>query len=353
VALGSLAVFAAVQVEQAEDSGFTSFVVRVRSMRRDERQCASLRAYAIRLVARFLIAFATGLAVGSSPWGAPRWAHAADPALDRARALAAEAESQFRAGAFREAADLYARAHGLAPSASVKFSEASSWLRAGDEPAAADAYEAALKLGTLDADRTETARELLAELRAKLGILVVAEPAGAEINVAHARARTIPARVHVSPGRHEVEIVRRDGSVLTESVELSMGETRHLRFPDSVAMADPPTPRRPDVAEPRSGPSWVEVSGWTLVAIGATNAIAAVPLGVAFVDQRSTFIDEGQTDADQRDQVVVLQGFTTAAILTAAAAGGIGAVFLIAAPGDDAEAELVLVPAGAAMRLSF
>jgi hypothetical protein len=259
--------------------------------------------------------------------------------LERARALAGEAEDSYRAGSFRRAAELYAQADALAPSASVKFSEASSWLKAGETAPAADAFEAALKLGTLDAERSETARVTLRELERKLAIVVVAEPVGARASLGQARARLVPARIHVAPGTHRVEVERRDGSKVSQSVELAPKETRQLRFADAPvrATAKPPPAAKPPAA-PERGPHPMRVAGWSFLGLGALNALAAVPLGIVFLQRRSAFVEGGRTDATLRDEVKLLQGLTTAAVVGAAAAGGVGAALVLASPSERAPA---------------
>ncbi|MEZ4444311.1 MAG: hypothetical protein R3B72_34880 [Polyangiaceae bacterium] len=248
---------------------------------------------------------------------------------DDAAAIEAEARAAFDQGRYEEAAEGFARAHRISPAAITKYNEGFSWQKAGRPAEQADAYEAALIIGTLDADRTTHARKRLAELDEELGVLIIRQPVGAMVYVAHAQGREVPARVHLAPGEHDV-VVRTTRQTHREAVRIKAGQERFLAFP-----ADPP-----DVVEPPpsvgSPVSIQEIFGWTSVGLGAGAAVASVALGGAFLAARGEFIDGGQVDPDLRQKAIDLQLATNVVAASAALLGGLGLTLLLTAPHDPA-----------------
>lgn len=252
--------------------------------------------------------------------------------------LEAEARAAFEAGDFVAAAGHFARAHDLSPAAITKYNEAFSWEKADRLPEQADAYEAALAIGTLDAERTAYARERLVDLEKSLGALVVRQPDGARVYVAHAQGRSVPTRIHLLPGDHDV-VVRTGTRTHRESLTIDAQEVRFLAFDP-----DPDD----DGEEGRSAsPSAQAILGWTSVGLGGAFAIASVGLGGAFLSARSDFIDGGQTDPAERQRAVDLRLATNLTIAGALVFGGLGLTLVLTAP-DDAQSKPV---AGATLRL--
>jgi hypothetical protein len=271
--------------------------------------------------------------------GAPRPALSAEPPAEvpseeatksskRAARLEAQAREAFGDGRYQEAASLFAKAHDLSPAAITKYNEAFSWEKAGRLPEQADAYEAALAIGTLDAERTAYARERLGELDKRLGVLVVRQPAGAQVFVAHAQGRRVPARVHLLPGEHDV-IVKTGGRTSRDSVSLEIGDVRFLAFDSDPGADKAKTPKR--------GPDAQTIVGWSSIGLGGALAITSVGLGGAFLSARSDFVDGGQTDRNERERALDLRLATNLTIGGALIFGGLGLTLILTAP-DDAPA---------------
>ena len=268
----------------------------------------------------------------------------------RAAELEASARASFAEGRFEEAAGHFARAHELSPAAITKYNEAFSWEKAVRLPEQADAYEAALAIGTLDAERTAYARERLVELEKELGVLVVRQPAGARVYVAHAQGRPVPARIHLLSGDHDV-VVRTASRTHRENLTVEPREVRFLAFePD------------PDGEEPKKGgggpPSAQAIVGWTSIGLGGALAVATVGLGGAFLSARSDFIDGGQTDPDERQRAVDLRLATNLTLAGALVFGGLGLTLVLTAPDDQASkpttgASLRVLPNGVVGQLTW
>ena len=261
----------------------------------------------------------------ASAQGSPNGATSATSS--EAAQLEAQAREAFDASRFEEAAAKFARAHELSPAAITKYNEGFSWEKAGRLPEQADAYEAALTIGTLDAERTAYARERLVELEKELGVLVVRQPDGARVHVAHARGRPVPARIHLLPGDHDV-VVKTGARTHRRTLSIEAQQVRFLAFE-----ADPEDPEAPANPGP---PSAQAILGWTSIGLGGAFAVAAVGLGGAFLSARSDFIDGGQTDPDERQRAVDLRLATNLTLAGASVFGGLGLTLVLTAPDDAA-----------------
>lgn len=263
--------------------------------------------------------------------------------LSRAKELARRAKVAVDRGDYLRGAKLYAEAHDLVASARVKYNEGRSWELGQRPAAAADAYQSALEMEALSDDRAEDARRRLATLERDLGVLVVNEPALGRVDVGHAVARPIPARIHLAPGRHRATVVAPSGVRRTRVVEVAKGETAKLRFPK--APPAPPLPGPPEARPMAPGPDAGQpqrIAGWVMLALGSSAGLASIPLGALYLDKRSTFIDGGTSDQALHDEAARFQVATTATAITGAAIAAIGLTLVLTAPsGDDAEAAWV------------
>jgi hypothetical protein len=249
-------------------------------------------------------------------------ARAAEPGETEAASLEATARQDFASGRYEKAAKGFARAHALSPAAITKYNEGFSWQKANRLPEQADAYQAAIAIGTLDAERSSFARERLNELDRQLGVLVVRKPVGARLFVAHAQGRTIPARVYLPPGEHDV-LVRQGGESTRETVMIEAAEQRFL----AVAAA-----ASGDTNGAGDSVPWETIAGWSAIAVGGVFAVGSIASGAAFLSARSDFVDGGQTDAEQRQRALDLRTASNVTAGLGVAFGGVGLTLLLLAP---------------------
>jgi len=295
-----------------------------------------------------MLAMTSEVALGAEPQPTNPAAPGATAKSREAARLEAKAREAFGRGDYEDAAGLFAKAHELSPAAITKYNEAFSWEKADRLPEQADAYEAALAIGTLDADRTAYARERLVELEKSLGVLVVRQPAGATVYVAHAQGRRVPARIHLFAGDHDV-VVRTGSRTQRQSLTIEADQVKFLAFDSDP---DAPTTRS-------SGASAAQViAGWSGIGLGGALAVTSVGLGGAFLSARSDFVDGGRTDAATRQRAVDLRLATNLTLAGALVFGGLGLTLLLTAPDDEPQAShssvrLRLLPTGVAGELRW
>lgn len=272
-----------------------------------------------------------------------------------ARKAEAQAREAFDNGDYEAAARAFAEAFRFDPAAATKYNEAFAWSKADEHAAAADAYEAALEIGTLEPRLERASEDRLAKLKAKLGVLVVRAPLGASVSVAHAQERPIPARIHLSPGTHAIELRHADGSVFTEEVTIVAGKTEERAFAERDEPAPPSAPRvEPAPPSAKEDDAGMRIAGWTLIGVGAAALIAMGVTGALTLDKVNDY-DEGlHTDASLRDEAVTLK--TTTNVLLGAGAGlaAIGVCLLLVDAFDgDGEDEAALRADGATLRIDW
>jgi hypothetical protein len=263
------------------------------------------------------------------------------------------ARQAYDAKDFARAAELFGKAYELVPNALTKYNEARAWAEAGQAAPEADAHAQAVALGTLDASYAEFSRERLLELERQVGAVVLTEPAGAEVSVAHAQARPAPVRIHLAPGRYEVRVETPAGAQHALSVEIAAGKSIQLALPTAAPDApkpspDAPPPPPPEPATTDSGNGqWI--AGWVCLAGGGALGIVAAVLGVQTLGAVDDFEATGNTDAELRDDAVSLRTWTNVATVAAVVVGGSGVVLLLTAPdGESDEGDAVQ----AAVRMS-
>ena len=247
--------------------------------------------------------------------------------VDAARAAEASARAAFRKKNYVDAAEGFAAAFQLDPRGNTKFNEAQAWRRAGKDGPSADAFERAVTFGGLDGALEERASEALAELRSQLGLLVVKRPVGAKVTVAHARARVVPARIHLEPGDYEVEVRFEDGRTDDKTVTMVAGETVTLAF-DLPAKPDPMDRGRERPPEPEADPGLV-IAGWTCAGLGAGALIAMGALGGLTLSKVSQYDDTGNTDPALFDEAKTLKTTTNVLLGVGGGLAAVGATLLI------------------------
>lgn len=248
----------------------------------------------------------------------------ADPSRLEARELDQRGRDEFSRGQYVAAARSFARAHELLPHPATKYNEALSWEKHGDLARAATAYEAALAMGSLDADRTAASNERLEGLRRIVGRLRIREPVGGRVRVAFHGEVPIPASLYVDPGMVSVELWSPAGARSERVVEVDPGET--------VVVELAPRPDGPRPSPPASEPT--PVVGIVLLGIAGAAGVASVVLGVQTLDARDEFEASGRLDEDARDDAVALRAATNITAGGAIVAGAIGLWLVLSGGGD-------------------
>jgi hypothetical protein len=252
-----------------------------------------------------------------------------------------EGTAAFDRGDYRASALAFEAAHRRAPHPSALYNAARAWDAAGDRPRAADAFAGALRAGLHGAQRRD-AEERGRALAPSLARLRVLAPAGSRVTVGHADRVETPADVHLEPGEHEVIVQLADGRRLVRRIEASAGD--HTLAVGAPAPAPAPPRARAEAAVPAPVPaastSGLRVAG--LVGLGTSAVLtgAAVVLGVATLDARDRWDEDGHHDLDLRDEAVGLRTWTNVAWFSAAAIGAAGLVLVLAAPSSGPQGAL-------------
>jgi len=239
---------------------------------------------------------AGGLALVLVALAAAVRAEPADPNVERARELYAQARRAFQEERYRDAAVGFEAASKLHTHAVALYTAAQAWELAGERPRAADAYARALELSGLSESQTTRARERLAVLTPELGVVVVTGDSSTQVQLDEQMQMTLPARVHGTPGSHTLVIVYADGSNERQPVTLERGASIE-RSAAKAAPAEQPRiiplaePRKHGVhledEQPRTSP-WLGI-GLVTTGAGVASLGGAILLGTAAKDAESTY----------------------------------------------------------------
>ncbi len=298
------------------------------------------------------------------------WMSALCFALSIARPCeAAEGDRQAAAELFRAAEQAFARgdhvgaaltfeqAFEQAPESATAYAAATAWYKAGNLPRAADAYERALELGDLPAERKAHASSRLDELGQRLARVEITGPSGQRATVAYARARRIPFSVWVEPGSLRAVLEGAEPSTGVVTLELLAGDRRSIelaseRSASSAATTTisqpPPVPERPPGVEFRP------LLGWSAIGAAAISAGAAFYVRSLAVESVEDYDTSGDPEAKrraetERDVSYVLWG--AAGVLAAT-----GITLLVWPSSDEASAggtRVVVSPRGARLITRF
>jgi hypothetical protein len=262
----------------------------------------------------------------------------------------AEAASLFRAGAaayergdFRAAAVAFEDAHRRAPRAATIYNAALAWQAAGELGRAADAFEACIAYGGLEASSLEDARSRLRALDPELGVVRVTGPDGYKGSIAYVEDAALPRRVRLRPGSYEVRANGPDGNVLTRSVEVKAGTSVEVSF------EPPPAALAPSSPEPQ------RTIGWITLGTGVAFGLLTAGLGVAALDARDLYLHSGNTDLDARSSADRLRTWTNVSLVAAAVCAGAGVTLILTAPKarPSAAGSLVIGPTSLAYARGF
>ena len=235
---------------------------------------------------------------------------------------------------YREAAQAFEAADALVASAVVQQNAGAAWERAGERACAADAYDAALAAGTLDAEFTADTRRRLGALERELGVLVVAEPSGARIRVAHAAGRAIPTRVHLAPGSYEVVVEMPGRGPVVRTVTVVAAAVTELRVQPDPPRHAPPAAGRSVPARPATEAPWpvTRTLGWIGVGVGVAGAALGGVFAARYLSVRSEFL-ERPGDA-LHDEAAGWQTASTATFYPSLAVLAVGVVLLVTGSAD-------------------
>ena len=265
----------------------------------------------------------------------------APDAADEVGSLLDEAGAAYAAERYRDAAELFERAFAIDPVAPLLFNAAQAWRLAGERARAADGYARALELDRtgstrLDALSRRTAEEKLAELRRDLAIIQVDSPRGATLEVGPARV-TVPARVHVEPGRHVVRLDDR-GTCSSQELDVQAGSTTRVAFVLAPPTAPPPLPREvPSSGSEGVGPAETgdqglashHVAGIVTLGLGGALGVVTAVLGVQTLRADDDWEASGFTDLPVREEAVRLKTATNVTLTFALATAGAGTILLL------------------------
>lgn len=218
--------------------------------------------------------------------------------LAEARRLYNEAKKAMTDKRYQEAALAFEAASRIKANAVSLYTAAQAWELAGDMARAADAYALALSTPQLSDAQAKRSGERLGELQKTLGIVVASGKDGTRVRLGDHMELSVPAKLHGTPGEHEIVITRSDGSSDTEKVKLEAGKTVELdteerEEPDGAAakpreevkLSEPV--KRPMEVSTDSGP-WKTI-GWVSLGAGIAGLGGAALLGLSAKDAEDTY----------------------------------------------------------------
>lgn len=190
---------------------------------------------------------ASDVSVESNPPPVPVDPARAEPrdaeAEERARLHFSRGVALYRDGAFEGAAVEFERAYTEKPNPAVIYNIGQTALQQHDYVSARSAFERYLRLGgaSVDAERRAQVEAQLAELRGRIGYLVVrASVDGAEVVIDDREAGRTPlsAPIAVNVGRHRLEVRTDSGRAAVRTIEIAGGE----EITETLELPAPPRP---------------------------------------------------------------------------------------------------------------
>lgn len=221
-------------------------------------------------------------ALGAPPAGDPPPV----PHASTAAALFDAGSKAFAEGKFREAAQLFQRAHVEAPHPHALWNAGHAWARAGEAARAANAFSLYLEVAPQSAQDRAVAESKLAELSTGLARLLV-EPSGLE-DVRVDGSPALSARIWTDPGTHRIT-ARLGGVAVRAERAVAAGETvRVVLEPPTAgpatsppaAPAPAPAPR-PPTPPPEANGGWSPAVFWIGAGTTALLGGATIVSGLA------------------------------------------------------------------------
>ena len=216
---------------------------------------------------------------------------------DRASVLKREGDEQMRALHFKEALEKYDEALKAGGSAAIHYNRARTLEALGDYPLALDALEEFIRNAPIELrSRVPKLDDLLADLRAHVGTLVVSTPVtGATVRIGHKFAGTTPLAqpLRVSVGDLLVEVEAPGYKPFSQHVRVVTGESHVDAALEKEETQPAPTPTptiittaTPVAESPVTGNNLFHTAAYVVGGTGvALLAAGAVFGGVAALDR--------------------------------------------------------------------
>lgn len=286
------------------------------------------------------------LSGSTSPSAAPSEAESA-PEVSDARALAERAKVEFNQGNlayergnYRKAAEAFEQAHQLSPHSAVLFNAARAWWKMGESERAADNYAEAIRRGELTSEQTLRARSALANLRKKLGWIIVSGAPGTRVSVGHQSDASLPLTTHLAPGDHVLHLQKNGDTweqLVTVEADAPLSVVAQKERPRAGKKEQFPVPAPPPPSAPESHgqKTW----GWVTLGVGTALGSGAVVTGLFTLNARNEFnaLNDGSQEnlsaaQNRRAETRTWQTVTNALAISGGAAALTGFTLLLTAP---------------------
>ncbi|MDB4997673.1 MAG: hypothetical protein JWM74_5105, partial [Myxococcaceae bacterium] len=161
-----------------------------------------------------------------------------DPAAE-ARRLYNLGTQAYAAHKFADAATSFEAAASYKAHAVTLFTAGLAWEQAGQPEHAADAFGRALDVPGLSGEQLAQAKEKLAALEKKLGVVTITAPEGWRVHLDAFTEVGAPARLHGAPGLHTLFVRAPGKEPVKRGVKLDDAAPLALRFPEPEAAPVP------------------------------------------------------------------------------------------------------------------
>jgi hypothetical protein len=290
--------------------------------------------------------------------GAPVAEHAAAQDAHR-RAL-----ELFDHGQYSEALAEFKRAYNLAPSFRIQYNIGLSQVALGDPAAAVDAFDIYLREGgdRIPEQRRKQVESEVARLSKQLSWLTLeVEEPNSEISLDGTSLAPGPTsqRLRLNQGKHTVAVRSSDGTIKTQTVQLSGAQEQRLHFDaqhrsgtSSVSAEGTTSPSPAPVAAPpaRKVP-WL---AWGITgALGVGTGVAGILALNAHADERDAQAKQGVSPTelqDARDKVKTRALVTDVLLAGTVIAAGVSVYFTLK-PGQSEESATALVIGAGSLHL--
>lgn len=292
-----------------------------------------------------------GATIGMAAAPAEAQEEAVEASEPDARELFLRGQAAYERGDYEDAVEAWEAGYALDPRPLLQYNLGQAYERLGELPKAVGAFEAYLENASPSDPNQQRARAQLAAIRERLGrtaIVVTGGPEGATILIDgedHGRTPR-PDPIAVSPGSHQVEIVREGYRPFEAMVSVAAGR--------SVDVAVTMEEEAVVVGGESSGPPLVPILLWA--GGGAAIVAGAVLGGIALGKANGADTSDGP-DADSARGLALGADIAFGVGILAAGAGLL--VFLLSGDDRDDEDDVALSPAvgpgfaGAMARGSF
>ncbi len=285
---------------------------------------------------------------------------------------AAEARRQYNLGTqayavhkFAEAAASFEAAASYKAHAVTLFTAGLAWEQAGQPEHAADAFGRALDVPGLSGEQLAQAKDKVAALEKKLGVLSVTAPEGWRVRLDAFTEVAAPARLHGAPGLHTLFVRAPGKEPVKREVKLDDAAPVALRFPEATAPVPAEKPKSTTITttapegsagEGASGGASLRKSiGFVAIGVGAASVGAGVVLGLQALDAKDAY--DASPARATFDHAEALQTWTNVAFI----AGGaflVGGVVLVVWPSSNESSargsvKAAVTPGGLSLRGTF